>query len=126
MKYFLCNICGNLIELINIGGGKLVCCGEPMTELIPKTDDVGNEKHLPVVEVNGKVITVKIGSVEHPMTEEHYIDWISIHYNNKVQRLKLNHTEKPVAVFDIDEEYDTLEVYSYCNIHGLWKKEVKK
>jgi superoxide reductase len=126
MKYFLCNICGNLVELITVGGGELVCCGEPMTELVPKTDDVGNEKHLPVVEINGSIVTVKIGSVEHPMTEEHYIDWISIFYNNKCQRVKLNHTEKPVAVFEIDEEYNTLEVYSYCNIHGLWKKEFKK
>ena len=126
MKYFLCNICGNLVELITIGGGELVCCGEPMTELIPKSVDVGSEKHLPVLTINGNKVNVKVGSVMHPMTEEHYIDWISIFYNGKMQRVKLDHTTDPEATFEVDEEYEKIEVYSYCNIHGLWKTEYKK
>lgn len=126
MKYFLCEICGNLVELINVGGGELVCCGEPMTELVPKTIDSGTEKHLPVVTIDGTKVNIKVGSNKHPMTEEHYIDWISIYYNNKTQRAKLNHTDKPEVTFEVDEEFDTLEVYSYCNIHGLWKTEFKR
>lgn len=126
MKYFLCGFCGNLVELINVGGGELVCCGEPMRELLPKSTDVGNEKHLPVVTVEGSKVTVKVGSVEHPMTEEHYIDFITVYYNGKMQRAKLDHTGKPEATFVLDEEFSTLEVYSYCNVHGLWKTEYKK
>lgn len=126
MKYYLCEICGNLVGLIKSGGGKLVCCGEPMTELIPKTTEEGSEKHLPVVTVEGSKVTVNIGSVEHPMTEEHHIDFVTIYYNNRAQRFNLSHTGKPVATFTIDEEYSALEVYSYCNIHGLWKTEYKK
>ncbi|HOO68235.1 MAG TPA: desulfoferrodoxin family protein [Bacilli bacterium] len=125
MKFYLCEICGNLVDLINVGRGQLVCCGEPMKELIPKTNEEGDEKHLPVVTMNSNKLNVKVGSVPHPMTEEHYIDWICIHYNNKVKRAKLNHTDNPEASFDISEDFDVLEVYSYCNVHGLWKTEYR-
>jgi superoxide reductase len=123
MKYFLCNVCGNLVGLINEGGGKLVCCGEPMTELVPKTIDAGSEKHVPVVTVEGSKVTVKVGSIEHPMTEEHHIDWISIYYNETIQVVKLDPVSKPEATFEVSGNIGTIEVYSYCNIHGLWKSE---
>lgn len=126
MRFFRCNICGNLIELINIGGGELVCCGEPMEELIPKTEDEGMEKHLPVVEQEGNQVTVKVGSIAHPMSEAHYIQWITIAYNNKVQHAKLKYTDEPQATFIIDEDVSEIEVYEYCNIHGLWKTTYKK
>ncbi len=126
MKFYKCNICGNLVELIIEGGGELVCCGEPMEELMPKQTEEGNEKHLPVVTAEGNNILVKVGSIEHPMTEAHYIQWIYINYNNKFQRIKLNSNDKPEAVFTVNEEFNTLEVYEYCNIHGLWKTIYKK
>ncbi len=123
MKYFICEICGNLVELINEGGGELVCCGEAMTEIKARTTDEGTEKHLPIVQKNDSEVIVKIGSVEHPMTEEHHIEWISIHYNNKTQRIKLNPISKAEVTFKINGDIEKMEVYSYCNIHGLWKTE---
>lgn len=126
MKFYKCNICGNVTELHLFGGGTLVCCGEDMEELTPKVSEEGNEKHLPVVEQEDTKITVKVGSVEHPMIEAHYITLITILYNNKTQTAKLNHTNKPEATFTVDEEFNTMEVYEYCNIHGLWKSIYKK
>lgn len=125
MKYFICEICGNLVGLITEGGGELVCCGEPMKELKTKTTDEGNEKHLPVVTKDGSKIQVNVGSIPHPMTEEHHIEWISIFYNNKMQMVKLDPTSKPEATFNVEEEYSDIEVYSYCNIHGLWQIKIE-
>lgn len=126
MKFYLCEICGNLVDLINVGRGQLVCCGEPMKELVPKTNDEGTEKHLPVVNIENSKVKIKVGSIPHPMTEEHHIDWICIYYNGKVQRKKLSHTDNPEVVFDVEEDFKSMEVYSYCNIHGLWKTEFNK
>ena len=123
MKYYLCEVCGNLVELIEEGGGELVCCGQPMKELATKTTDEGNEKHLPVVEVNGNEVKVTVGSTPHPMTPEHYINWIAISYNGKSQRVILTPQSMPEAVFVVNEGITDLKVYSYCNIHGLWVKE---
>lgn len=121
MKFFKCNVCGNFVELINEGGGELVCCGEPMEELKPKTSDEGMEKHVPVVSKEDNKVTIEIGSVPHPMTEAHHIEWIIVKYNNKIERAKLKHDGEPVATFVIDEDVKEMEVYEYCNIHGLWK-----
>lgn len=126
MKIYRCNVCGNVVELLVNGGGTLVCCDEDMELLVPKENDEGNEKHLPVVEISGNEVTVKVGSVAHPMTEAHYIQWISIFYNNKIQKVKLNYTDEPKAIFTVDEEFETIEVYEYCNIHGLWKTKYNK
>lgn len=125
MKFYRCNICGNLVEVVNDGGGELVCCGEPMEELNAKTEDEGREKHLPVVEKAGSKLEVKVGSVAHPMTEAHYIQFIVVKYNNKVLKVKLNYTDKPEATFEIEESATEFEVYEYCNVHGLWKTEYK-
>ncbi len=126
MNFFKCNICGNLVELVLEGKGELVCCGEPMEKLISKQTEEGNEKHLPVVSLKEKEINIKIGSIEHPMTETHYIQWIYIFYNNKCQRVKLNPNDKPETKFIINENFDILEVFEYCNVHGLWKTIYKK
>ena len=123
MKYYLCEVCGNLVELIEEGGGELVCCGQPMKELATKTTDEGNEKHLPVVEVNGNEVRVTVGSTPHPMTPEHYIKWIVISYNGKCQRASLTPQLMPETVFTVNEGITDLKVYTYCNIHGLWLKK---
>lgn len=125
MKFYRCKICGNLVQLINDGGGELVCCGASMEELEPKTVDEGREKHIPVIERKDDVINVKVGSVPHPMTEAHYIEWIVIVYNNKVMRVNLHPNSDPSAKIKIEERFDEIEVYEYCNIHGLWKSTYK-
>jgi superoxide reductase len=126
MKLYRCNVCGNVVELLVSGGGTLVCCGEDMEELVAKEGNESNEKHLPIVGADGNKVTVKVGSIAHPMMEAHYIQWIVIFYNNKIQRVKLNYTDEPKAIFTVDEDYKEMEVYEYCNIHGLWKTTYKK
>jgi len=123
MKYYLCEICGNLVELIEEGGGELVCCGQPMTKLEAKETDEGSEKHLPVVEKADNEIRVKVGSVSHPMVPEHYIKWIVIHYANKYQMVRLTPGALPEATFIVNEDVKELKVYAYCNVHGLWVKK---
>ena len=125
MKFYRCNICGNLVELVNTGGGELVCCGEPMEELVAKAEEEGREKHLPVVEQEGNKIIVKVGSIPHPMEEKHYIEWIAIAYNNRTHYSKLKPTDDPTTTFIVGEKFEKMEVYEYCNIHGLWKTVYK-
>jgi len=121
MKFYRCSICGNIVELVNDGGGELVCCGQPMDELIAKIEDEGMEKHLPIVSREADKIMVSVGSTLHPMIDAHYINWIIIKYNNKLQKKYLKPGDEPKAIFTIDEEINKIEVYEYCNIHGLWK-----
>lgn len=124
VKFFKCNVCGNMVEMIHHSGVTPVCCGEPMLQLIPNTVDAAVEKHVPVVEIDGTKVSVKIGSVEHPMLPEHHIEWIVLHTENGVQRKNLTPNEKPEAVFYIGENDRVIEVFEYCNLHGLWKKEI--
>lgn len=126
MKFFKCNICGNVVELLVSGGGTLVCCDEPMELLVPKTTDTGNEKHLPVATLEGNKLTVNIGSIEHPMEAAHHIDFVLIKYNNVVERHDFAVTDKPEYTFTINEDFTEIEVYENCNIHGLWKTIVTK
>ena len=123
-KFFVCETCGNLVNLMIQGGGTLVCCGKEMKELVPNTVDAAVEKHVPVVEVEGNKVTVKIGSVTHPMTEEHYIQWIYLETKEGVQAKCLQPGEEPKAVFVLNEGNEVVSAYEYCNLHGLWKKEV--
>ena len=119
-QVYKCEICGNMVEVIHKAGGSLVCCNKPMTLLVENTVDAAVEKHVPAIEkIEGGVI-VKVGAVEHPMLEEHHIEWIEVHTANKVYRKWLKPGEKPEAIFKIDEE--VLFAREYCNIHGLWKK----
>lgn len=118
-QIYRCNICGNIVEVLHTGQGELVCCGQPMELLEEKTEDVGQEKHVPVIEKTEKGIKVKVGSVPHPMEEEHYIEWIEIIINGQVYRKFLNPGDQPEAEFEIKTE--SVEAREYCNVHGLWK-----
>jgi len=124
-KFFICKICGNIIGMIHASGVPVVCCGESMTELVPNTVDAAQEKHVPVVEVNGSLVTVTVGSVEHPMTEAHYIQWIYLMTEQGGQRKCLSPGEKPQAVFALTEGDKPISAFEYCNLHGLWKSDIK-
>ncbi|TWH51825.1 desulfoferrodoxin [Sporomusa sp. KB1] len=119
--FFRCNVCGNIVELIKKGGGQLVCCGKPMEKLEANTTDAAVEKHVPVAERRDGKLYVKVGSVEHPMTEAHYIEWIAVTDGTNTQRISLSPSDKPEAVF-CDKE--NVEIYAYCNLHGLWKTTI--
>jgi len=118
-QVYKCDICGNIVEVIHVGKGQLVCCGQPMTLMELKvTEEGGYEKHLPVIEKDGNKYTVTVGSVEHPMLEAHWIEWIALDTESGVLRKYLNPGEKPVAVFKTKE--NVLQVREYCNLHGHW------
>jgi superoxide reductase len=118
-QIYKCNICGNIVEVLYAGGGQLVCCGQPMELLKEKIEDVGKEKHVPVIEKTETGIIVKVGSVSHPMEEKHYIEWIEIIADGASYRKFLKPGDKPEAEFCIKAE--KIEAREYCNIHGLWK-----
>lgn len=119
-QIYKCEVCGNIVEVVHPSGGTLVCCGKPMTLLKENTTDAAVEKHVPVIEKIDGGVLVKVGAVEHPMLENHYIEWIEVHTANKVYRKYLKPGDKPEAVFKLDEE--VLYAREYCNLHGLWKK----
>jgi len=118
-QIYRCNICGNIVEVLHAGVGQLVCCGQPMELLKERTEDVGLEKHVPVIEKIETGIKVKVGSILHPMEEKHYIEWIEIIADGKVYREFLKPGDKPEAEFDVKAE--KIDAREYCNIHGLWK-----
>jgi len=118
---YYCKLCNNLVEIVCSGAGALYCCGEEMTLLEPNTTDAANEKHVPEIIDNGDSIQVNIGSVEHPMTEEHHIAYIECRTAKKVIRKELKPGDKPTAKFPIKME-KVLEVREFCNLHMLWKK----
>ena len=122
VKYYLCEHCGNLIEMVEASGVPIICCGEPMTELVPGTVDASREKHVPVIEVDGDMVTVRVGSEAHPMTPEHYVTFVSLKTDKGIQRRALVAGDEPVAVFALVDE-KVVAAYEYCNIHGLWKAE---
>ena len=122
VRFFICKHCGNLVGLIHAGGGQLVCCGDPMTELKANTTDAAHEKHVPVVEVKGNTVNVKVGSVAHPMEEKHFIQWIYIHTEQGGQRTAFKPGDKPEATFELAAGDKFIAAYEYCNLHGLWKK----
>ncbi len=119
-KFFKCMHCGNIVTFLNESGAPLTCCGDKMTELVANTTEAATEKHLPVVERDGNTVTVCIGSVEHPMTTEHSIQWIYLETTKGLQARFLNPGEKPKATFILSDE-EPVAAYEYCNLHGLWK-----
>ena len=124
MKKFLrCEHCGNMVGVLNDSGVPMICCGEPMKELVPNTTDAANEKHVPVVTVEGDVLKAVVGSVEHPMEEAHYIQFIFVETDKGGHRRAFKPGEKPEAEFNLHGE-KPVAVYEYCNLHGLWKKEL--
>lgn len=122
--FYVCKKCGNLVGMIHASGVKMVCCGEEMTALTPNTVDASKEKHVPVISVSGNLVTVKVGSVEHPMTAEHYIQWIYLETTKGGQRKCLNPGDKPEATFALAADDKAIAAYEYCNLHGLWKATV--
>ncbi len=122
-KFFICRVCGNLVGMIKESGAPLVCCGEKMEYLNPNVTDGAHEKHLPVVSIKGDTVTVKVGSVAHPMVEAHYIEWVYLQTDKGGQRKCLKPGDEPVATFKLGDEVP-LSAYEYCNLHGLWKTDI--
>lgn len=120
-KFYICKHCGNIVAMVKDAGVPVVCCGERMAELIPGTSDGAAEKHVPVYVVDGNLVNVTVGAVEHPMLENHYIEWISIQTNYGNQRKVLKPGEAPKASFALLDGEKVEAVYAYCNLHGLWK-----
>lgn len=122
-KFFLCKHCGNLVGLLNNAGVPMICCGEPMVELVPNTTDAAQEKHVPVVTAKGREISVNVGSAAHPMTQEHHIAWVYLQTNQGGHRKSLEIDRAPEVRFALTEGEKPLAVFAYCNLHGLWKTE---
>jgi len=120
-KFYICAHCGNIIAYVKNSGVPVMCCGQKMQELVPGTVDASLEKHVPVYTVEGNKVHVKVGSVTHPMQEEHYIQWISLQTKQGNQRKVLNPGDAPEACFALCEGDEVEAVYEYCNLHGLWK-----
>ena len=116
---YKCEICGNMVEVINAGAGELVCCGQPMTYMKENTVDAAKEKHVPVIEKIAGGVKVKVGEAAHPMEEKHYIQWIEIIADGKAYRQFLNPGDAPEATFSI--ESDQITAREFCNLHGVWK-----
>lgn len=124
MKIFKCQHCGNVIVKLVDSSVPVVCCGESMVELVPNTSDGAGEKHVPAVVVDGSKVNVKVGSVEHPMVEVHYIQFVVLETSKGFQAQFLKPEEKPEANFLLTEGEKAIAVYEYCNRHGLWKTEL--
>ena len=120
MKFYKCKHCGKIIAVVNDRPVPTICCGEPMTELVPNTEDGAHEKHIPVYEVEGNVVHVKVGEVTHPMLEGHYIEWIAIQTNLGNQRKVLKPGEEPRADFALLPGEEVVCVMEHCNLHGLY------
>ena len=122
-KFRLCRKCGNLVGMVHDSGVPLVCCGQPMDILEANTSEGAGEKHLPVVQVDGDTVRVNVGSVDHPMLDAHYIEWIFVQTEHGGQRKALRPGDAPHAEFCLKGD-KALAVYAYCNLHGLWMSEV--
>lgn len=121
MRFYRCEHCGQIIAVVKKTGVPVMCCGEAMKELIPGTTDAAVEKHVPVYEVKDNIVYVNVGSVGHPMLEEHFIEWIAIQTKNGNQRVALKPGDAPKAEFALKAGDEVEAVYAYCNLHGLWK-----
>lgn len=120
-KFYICSHCGNIIAKVKDVGVPVMCCGQKMTEIIPGTTEASQEKHIPVYQVEGNIVTVRVGAVDHPMTAEHLIEWVSLQTKQGNQRKILAPGQEPVARFALCEGDEVEAVYAYCNLHGLWR-----
>ena len=123
-KFYVCREEGTIIGVIAGGQGEISCCGKLMQEMTPNTTDAAQEKHVPVIQVEGQTVTVTVGSTLHPMTAEHLIEWIYLETKQGGQRKVLSAGDAPQAVFALTEDDAPVAAYAYCNLHGLWKAEV--
>ena len=121
VRFFICNHCGNIIAMIKDNGIPIKCCGENMQEIIPGTSEGAREKHIPVYHINGETVTVSVGETEHPMTAEHYIDWVCIETEDGFQLKTLTPGVSPRISFSISKDDKVKAVYAFCNLHSLWK-----
>ena len=121
LQIYKCEVCGNMVEIIHEGAGELVCCNQPMKLMEENTTDAALEKHVPVIEKTEDGIKVKVGSVPHPMQEDHHIEWIELIADGRAYRQFLSPGEEPEAVFSIEAQ--SITAREYCNLHGLWKSE---
>ena len=120
-KFYICEHCGKMVALVKESGVPVMCCGQKMTEIIPGTTDAAVEKHVPVYTVENNIVHVKVGEVEHPITPEHFIEWVSIQTNQGNQRKVLKPGDQPEICFALCDGDEVEAVYAYCNLHGLWK-----
>ncbi|MFH1007890.1 MAG: desulfoferrodoxin [Candidatus Latescibacterota bacterium] len=120
-QVYRCEICGNIVEVLHIGQGELVCCGEPMKLVVENTVDAAREKHVPVIEKTADGVHVRVGSVAHPMEEKHYIEWIEVVADGKTCRRFLNPGQAPEA--SLGGKSGKVTARAYCNLHGLWKED---
>ena len=124
MRFFRCKVCGKIVALVNdCSSCPTKCCGEAMEEMIPNTQDGAHEKHIPVINVEGNIVTVKVGEVEHPMLEAHYIMWIALETNMGNQRKVLKPGDAPVAQFALLPGEKVKRAVEFCNLHGLYATE---
>ncbi len=122
-KFYVCPHCGNIVEMVNDAGVNPVCCGQKMKELVPGSVDASKEKHVPEVKVGENIVEVNVGSVDHPMVDVHWIEWVQLVTDKGSYRKALNPGEAPNVKFLLGDE-KPLAVYAYCNLHGLWKTEL--
>ena len=120
-KYYICEHCENIVEKIKDAGVPIICCGEKMKELVAGTTDAAVEKHVPKYKVEGNLVTVNVGSVEHPMLPEHYIEWVSLQTKQGSQRKVLKPEDKTEVHFALCDGDEVEAVYAYCNLHSLWR-----
>ena len=121
-NFLICRHCGNIVALIRDKGIPIFCCGEQMHKLIPDSIEASGEKHIPVYHVDGNTVHVTVGSVEHPMTIEHYIEWVCLETERGIQYVHLDPGDKPKAKFSICDGDVIRAVYAFCNQHDLWRK----
>ncbi|MBQ7307025.1 MAG: desulfoferrodoxin [Clostridia bacterium] len=124
-KFYICEKCGKMVAIVKDTKVPMMCCGQPMKEIIPGTTEASLEKHLPVFEVKDNVVKVTVGSVKHPMIPEHYIEWVSLQTNDGNQRKVLMPGQEPEVCFTLCPGTKVEAVYAYCNLHSLWKTENK-
>lgn len=122
LQVYKCSVCGNIVEVVHVGGGELVCCGKPMILQEENTVDAAKEKHVPVIEAQGNGYLVKIGAVAHPMEDKHYIEWIELIIDGSACRKFLKPGDKPEAFFEMTGK--KIQAREYCSLHGLWMAQV--
>ena len=122
-KFYICAHCRNIAEMVYDTDIPLGCCGDEMKELVPNTVEASGEKHIPAVTVEGNTVTVNVGSIDHPMQDVHYIEWVQLVTEQGIQRKVLTPGQAPKVVFTLVDD-KPLAVYAYCNLHGLWKTEL--
>ncbi|MBQ8507976.1 MAG: desulfoferrodoxin [Clostridia bacterium] len=122
-RFYICSHCGNIVEKVKDVGVPVVCCGEKMKELVPNSVEASGEKHVPVVTIEGDKLTVNVGSIDHPMEEKHYIEWVHVDLENGSLRKALKPGSNPNVEFNLGGE-KAVAVFAYCNLHGLWKAEL--